>query len=158
MLVISVCSPTQYIYTSSLSFMPSQVEEDPSYVAQIQKQFSYFHGIHGFLLPHPTSSSPTIPFKLHELNFNHCNPHYTSPSHSPLSTIDSYNNNFNQPLMITPSMSSLEALLSKLPSVVPAPSPPALFHLHDSPLGFSIPSQTAGADWKEVGGEKELDE
>lgn len=121
--------------------MAFQVAEDSSYVAQVQNIFSYCHGVPGFLLPHPTSSSPIIPFKLHE--FNHCSPHYTPPSHtvhSSLSTMEHlYNINFNHQLMITPSMSTLEALLSKLPSVVPTPSPP-LLHLHDySPLEFSIP-------------------
>lgn len=140
--------------------MAFQVAEDPSYVAQVQNIFSYFHGVPGFLLPHPTSSSPTTPFKLHE--FNHWSPHYTSPSHtvhSSLSTMEHLYNNFNQQLMITPSMSSLEALLSKLPSVVPTPSPP-LLHLHDySPLE-SIPSQTIGAgwSWKEVDREKGMNE
>ncbi|XP_050257268.1 protein RICE SALT SENSITIVE 3-like isoform X3 [Quercus robur] len=142
----------------------NKVAEDPSYVAQVQNIFNYFHGVPGFLLPHPTSSSsPTTPFKLHE--FNHWSPHYTSPSHtvhSSLSTMEHlYNINFNQQLMITPSMSSLEALLSKLPSVVPTPSPPLLHDLHDySPLEFSIPSQTTGAgwSWKEVDRQKGMNE
>ncbi|XP_030940705.1 protein RICE SALT SENSITIVE 3-like [Quercus lobata] len=141
----------------------NKVAEDPSYVAQVQNIFSYFHGVPGFLLPHPASSSPTTPFKLHE--FNHWSPHYTSPSHtvhSSLSTMEHlYNINFNQQLMITPSMSSLEALLSKLPSVVPTPSPPLLHDLHDySPLEFSIPSQTTGAgwSWKEVDRQKGMNE
>lgn len=139
--VCSVHSLNIHQYPSSLSFMPFQVAEDHSYVAQVQNIFSYFHGVPGFLLPHPTSSSPIIPFKLHE--FNHCSPHYTPPSHtvhSSLSTMEHlYNTNFNQQLMITSSMSSLEALLSKLPSVVPTPSPP-LLHLHDySPLSFLSP-------------------
>lgn len=37
---------------------------------------------------------------------------------------------YNQPMNITPSMSSLEALLSKLPSVVPASSSPAEANPH----------------------------
>lgn len=154
---MSVHSLNIHYYPSSLSFMAFQVAEDPSYVAQVQNIFSYFHGVPGFLLPHPTT-----PFKLHE--FNDCNPHYMSPFHTVHSSLPTmehlYNINFNQQLMITPSMSSLEALLSKLPSVVPTPSP-SLLHLHDySPLEFSIPSQTtgAGSSWKEVDREKGMNE
>lgn len=104
-----------------------KVIEDLSYVVLLRKKFSYIESIPGVLLPHP-SSSP-FPFKV-DGNYS------VSPDHSwhfqgsqlapqPHELYHDHLHHYNQlPLKITPSMSSLEALLSKLPSVVPPPLPP----------------------------------
>ncbi|XP_028123201.1 uncharacterized protein LOC114320267 isoform X2 [Camellia sinensis] len=105
-----------------------KVIEDLSHVVLLRKKFSYIESIPGVLLPHPSSSSSsspppppsTYPFNAAapELAW-HFQGHLAPP---PIEFYDHFN---HQPMMrITPSMSSLEALLSKLPSVVP-PSPPA---------------------------------
>ncbi|XP_022726634.1 protein RICE SALT SENSITIVE 3-like [Durio zibethinus] len=91
-----------------------KVTEDLSYVVLLRKKFSYIESIPGVLLPHPSSS--VYPFKVDA---------YGTPEawhYSPAGTIAppaEFYDHFNQPMKITPSMSSLEALLSKLPSVVP---------------------------------------
>ncbi|XVF02411.1 hypothetical protein REPUB_Repub04eG0173400 [Reevesia pubescens] len=90
-----------------------KVIEDLSYVVLLRKKFSYIESIPGVLLPHPSSSA--YPFKVDG---------YGTPEawHLPAGTIAAppeFYDHFNQPMKITPSMSSLEALLSKLPSVVP---------------------------------------
>ncbi|XVF44050.1 hypothetical protein PTKIN_Ptkin02bG0089400 [Pterospermum kingtungense] len=91
-----------------------KVIEDLSYVVLLRKKFSYIESIPGVLLPHPSSSA--YPFKVDG---------YGTPEawHYPAGTIAptpaEFYDHFNQPMKITPSMSSLEALLSKLPSVVP---------------------------------------
>lgn len=108
-----------------------KVIEDLSYVVLLRKKFSYIESIPGVLLPHP-SSSQMFPYKVVD-NYG------TTPDAwhfqaslglLPQTHHDFYehqynnnNNNSSQPLknIITPSMSSLEALLSKLPSVVPPP-------------------------------------
>ncbi|KAK9276964.1 hypothetical protein L1049_006503 [Liquidambar formosana] len=96
-----------------------KVIEDLSYVVLLRKKFAYIESIPGVLLPHPSSSS--FPYKVDaygapeawhlqgNLNLAH-----------PAEFYDHHYN--NPPLKITPSMSSLEALLSKLPSVVPPPA------------------------------------
>lgn len=89
-----------------------QVIEDLSYVVLLRKKFSYIESIPGVLLPHPSSSA--YPFKVD----GYATPE-TWPYQNPLATPTEYYDHFNQPMKITPSMSSLEALLSKLPSVVP---------------------------------------
>ncbi|XP_010547861.1 PREDICTED: transcription factor EMB1444-like [Tarenaya hassleriana] len=78
-----------------------KVIEDLSYVVMLKKKFSYIESIPGVLLPHPSSSS---------YPFINCSPPDTC--HFPVAPA---------PMKITPSMRSLEALLSKLPSVVPSP-------------------------------------
>ncbi|XP_010254321.1 PREDICTED: transcription factor LHW-like [Nelumbo nucifera] len=98
-----------------------KVMEDLSYVVLLRKKFSYLESIPGVLLPHP-SSSP-FPFKVDGapdgLSFHAT---LASPAMTTTTTTEFYNQ-FGQPVKIIPSMSSLEALLSKLPSVVPTPSP-----------------------------------
>lgn len=99
--------------------MELKVIEDLSYVVLLRKKFSYIESIPGVLLPHPSSSAYPckveggygVPEQWH-FQGNHLAPQ-----------AELYDNHFNLPLKITPSMSSLEALLSKLPSVVPPPHP-----------------------------------
>ncbi|TXG50314.1 hypothetical protein EZV62_022838 [Acer yangbiense] len=111
-----------------------KVTEDLSYVIQLQKKFKYLLSIPGFLLPHPSYSTLTcFPLTNNSIKIQHPRPfnHVSSSSR------------FNdQPVMMTtPSMSSLETLLLKLPAVlVPAGSllsPPPLFQFHESPPWFS---------------------
>ncbi|KAJ8569823.1 hypothetical protein K7X08_006400 [Anisodus acutangulus] len=95
-----------------------KVIEDLSYVVLLRKKFSYVESIPGVLLPHPSSSA--YPFKVDG---------YGAPPDAwrfqanlaaaapPAELNDHFNQHQN--LKITPSMSSLEALLSKLPSVIP---------------------------------------
>ncbi|KAE8023424.1 hypothetical protein FH972_009118 [Carpinus fangiana] len=88
-----------------------KVIEDLSYVVLLRKKFSYIESIPGVLLPHPSSSAYP------------CSPeawHFQGSLAPPAEFYEQY----NQPLRVTPSMSSLEALLSKLPSVVPPTTPP----------------------------------
>ncbi|KAK6242056.1 Transcription factor MYC/MYB N-terminal - like 4 [Theobroma cacao] len=93
----------------------NKVIEDLSYVVLLRKKFSYIESIPGVLLPHPSSSA--YPFKVDG---------YGTPEawHFPatIAPPTEFYDHFNQPMKITPSMSSLEALLSKLPSVVPPQS------------------------------------
>lgn len=96
--------------------------EDLSYVVLLRKKFSYIESIPGVLLPHPSSSA--YPFKAEGYNASEAwhlqggNISMLPPQH------DHHRYNYNQAMNITPSMSSLEALLSKLPSVVPVSSSP----------------------------------
>ncbi|KAJ0763266.1 putative transcription factor MYC/MYB [Helianthus annuus] len=85
--------------------------EDLNYVVLLRKKFSYIESIPGVLLPHPSSSA--YPFKAET---SEAAWHYHVP---PPEFCHHYNYNQAAALNITPSMSSLEALLSKLPSVVP---------------------------------------
>lgn len=92
-----------------------KVIEDLSYVVLLRKKFSYIESIPGVLLPHPSSSA-----------YPYGNPaeqwHNFQGSIAPQHQNDQlYHEHFNNimPMKVTPSMSSLEALLSKLPSVVP---------------------------------------
>ncbi|CAN4094732.1 unnamed protein product [Withania somnifera] len=97
-----------------------KVIEDLSYVVLLRKKFSYIESIPGVLLPHPSSSA--YPFKV--------DGYAASPDAWPFQTsltapapAELYEHfNQHQHMKITPSMSSLEALLSKLPSVVPVPT------------------------------------
>ncbi|KAJ3677483.1 hypothetical protein LUZ60_003207 [Juncus effusus] len=79
-----------------------KVEEDLSYIVLLRKNFSYIESIPGVLLPHP--SSALFPVTEHFIP----------------------NTEFyeDQNVRFTPSMSSLEALLSKLPPVGPTESQP----------------------------------
>ncbi|KAL6547257.1 hypothetical protein OROMI_022978 [Orobanche minor] len=100
-----------------------KVIEDLSYVVLLRKKFSYLESIPGVLLPHPSSSA--YPFKIN----NDHHPQQDSwhdYQNIDLHTTDDYIDHLapHQPMKITPSMSSLEALLSKLPSVVPSTSSP----------------------------------
>ncbi|KAL8518977.1 hypothetical protein ACS0TY_010071 [Phlomoides rotata] len=99
-----------------------KVIEDLSYVVLLRKKFSYIESIPGVLLPHPSSAAQ--PLKMQEAYgsapqdqaWHFQNNFMIPPNHE-------YYDHFahhQQPMKVTPSMSSLEALLSKLPSVVPA--------------------------------------
>ncbi|KAK0574712.1 hypothetical protein LWI29_027839 [Acer saccharum] len=118
----------------------NKVMEDLSYVVLLRKKFSYIESIPGVLLPHPSSSA--YPFKVDGSNCYgsavvpdqswHYNQGTTLAQPPPEFYHDHHH--FNQPMMkITPSMSSLEALLSKLPSVVPPP--------HSSTSGYCTSDQ-----------------
>lgn len=117
--------------------MMMKVIEDLSHVVLLRKKFSYIESIPGVLLPHPSSSAAAYPSPSSIYNYKMMEGLVSLPPdqwqyfHSgaaalaaaqppppPPELYDHFNNN-NQPLKITPSMSSLEALLSKLPSVVP---------------------------------------
>lgn len=97
--------------------------EDLNYVVLLRKKFSYIESIPGVLLPHP-SYSP-YPFKPEGYNTSEAW-HYHGNNFTMSQPHDQFYHryNYNEPLNITPSMSSLEALLSKLPSVVPVSSSP----------------------------------
>lgn len=110
-----------------------KVTEDLNYVTILQKKFTHLLSIPGFLLPHPASwSSSSIPSKINcgsdNIVSNTCPFQAACP---PLTAMNFYDH-ANQPMVITPSMSSLEALLSKLPSVEPTPSTP-LSGYHETP-------------------------
>lgn len=98
-----------------------KVIEDLSYVVLLRKKFSYIESIPGVLLPHPSSSA--YPFKVDDgygaspdaWHFQTCS---LTAAPAPAELYEHFNQ--HQQMKITPSMSSLEALLSKLPSVVPA--------------------------------------
>ncbi|KAF2325344.1 hypothetical protein GH714_026842 [Hevea brasiliensis] len=94
-----------------------KVIEDLSYVVLLRKKLSYIESIPGVLLPHPSSSA--FPYKVNGYGTPETW-HYQGIIAPPTEFCD----HFNQvPFKITPSMSSLEALLSKLPSVVPPQQP-----------------------------------
>ncbi|GLT86412.1 hypothetical protein SLE2022_377110 [Rubroshorea leprosula] len=88
--------------------------EDLSFVVLLRKKFSYIENIPGVLLPHPSSSA--YPFKADGYSGTPEACYYPGTCIVPP---PEFYDHFNQPMKITPSMSSLEALLSKLPSVVP---------------------------------------
>ena len=121
-----------------------QVTEDLNYVTVLQKKFTHLLSIPSFLLPHPSfSSSSSTPSKINcgceDSMSNACPLHSACP---PLTTMNFYDQ-ANHPMVITPSMSSLEALLSKLPSVVPTPSTP-LSGYHETPsrlISFQKPKE-----------------
>ncbi|XP_022996539.1 protein RICE SALT SENSITIVE 3-like isoform X1 [Cucurbita maxima] len=113
-----------------------KVVEDLSCVVFLRKKFHYIERIPGVLLPHPSSSSSVCPIKLVDgcgesdiwqfSGRGRANPGYE------LYDGHSYLN--HQLIRVTPSMSSLEALLSKLPSVVPLPLPLPLSSQSPLPL------------------------
>ncbi|KAA8529545.1 hypothetical protein F0562_033656 [Nyssa sinensis] len=87
-----------------------KVIEDLSYTVLLRKKFSYFGSIAGVLLPHPSSARPI------NMDRNSTEPAAWHFQGNEMYESDHFN---DQPMMrITPSMSSLEVLLSKLPSVV----------------------------------------
>ncbi|XP_068642435.1 protein RICE SALT SENSITIVE 3-like [Aristolochia californica] len=93
----------------------NKVMEDLSYVVLLRKKFSYLESIPGVLLPHPSSSA--FPFKIDNCSTSDS---WTLPA--ALAGSAEYHQFGPPPMAITPSMTSLEALLSKLPSVGPSPS------------------------------------
>ncbi|OIV93087.1 hypothetical protein TanjilG_20749 [Lupinus angustifolius] len=98
----------------------NKVIEDLSYVVLLRKKFSYIESIPGVLLPHPSSSA--YPYKVQGYSVPE---QWHFQGNLAAAPTELYSDHYNmQPLKITPSMSSLEALLSKLPSVVPPPQPP----------------------------------
>ncbi|KAI9125036.1 hypothetical protein K1719_003652 [Acacia pycnantha] len=109
-----------------------KVIEDLSYVVLLRKKFSYIESIPGVLLPHP-SSSAAYPYNkvdgygsipIEQWQYFQGSPLAAAAAPPPLPELyDHVNHHHHEPLKITPSMSSLEALLSKLPSVVPPPPP-----------------------------------
>ncbi|KAK9074659.1 hypothetical protein SSX86_007257 [Deinandra increscens subsp. villosa] len=94
----------------------NKVIEDLNYVVMLRKKLSYIESIPGVLLPHP--SSLLYPYKSEAYNMPEPWSLHGGSNGSDLPLV------YTQPTNITPSMSSLEALLSKLPSVVPLSSPP----------------------------------
>ncbi|XP_022159132.1 protein RICE SALT SENSITIVE 3 isoform X2 [Momordica charantia] len=96
-----------------------KVVEDLSYVVFLRKKFNYIESIPGVLLPHPSSSSSSslYPFKVDGFGSSDIW-QFSGGVGNPPELYDHLNHQFR----ITPSMSSLEALLSKLPSVVPPSS------------------------------------
>ncbi|KAG0466713.1 hypothetical protein HPP92_018293 [Vanilla planifolia] len=80
-----------------------KVMEDLSFVVHLRKKFAYLESIPGVLLPHP--SSPAVPIGMQPI-----------PRGVTMPPIEYYDQS-----RISPSMSSLEALLSKLPSVGQVP-------------------------------------
>lgn len=103
-----------------------KVVEDLSYVVLLRKKFSYIESIPGVLLPHPSSSAH--PYKVDGYGTASDTWHYQGSNITPQSPTEFYDHYNQVPFKITPSMSSLEALLSKLPSVVPPPQPAAAHH------------------------------
>ncbi|XP_018632321.1 protein RICE SALT SENSITIVE 3-like [Nicotiana tomentosiformis] len=96
-----------------------KVIEDLSYVVLLRKKFSYIESIPGVLLPHPSSSA--YPFKMDGYGAPPDAWHLQANLAATPAPAEFYEHlNHHQHMKITPSMSSLEALLSKLPSVVPA--------------------------------------
>nr|CAB3467600.1 unnamed protein product [Digitaria exilis] len=105
-----------------------QVAEDLSYVVMLRRKFGYLESIPGVLLPHPSSAGVVFPAGVG------CPPDIAAaawppglvpspPVGPPLDLYDPYGAAAGPAasMHIMPSMSSLEALLSKLPSVVPPP-------------------------------------
>lgn len=128
-----------------------KVAEDLSYVVLLRKKFSYLESIPGVLLPHPSSSAfpasaaPEI---------------WAAPPPPPMDQF--YDAHLNQQVRILPSMSSLEALLSKLPSVSPGPSGPASPSCYEMPElaapGVAVPGLMMGMERVVVAKEEEIEE
>ncbi|XP_077217468.1 protein RICE SALT SENSITIVE 3-like isoform X2 [Tasmannia lanceolata] len=108
----------------------NKVMEDLSFVVLLRKKFSYLESIPGVFLPHPSSSA--TPYSMAG-----CNPPDTWAYHSGIVPSTEFHGHLSPPPMaITPSMTSLEALLSRLPSVGPSPSSSSSGH-YESPLFLS---------------------
>ncbi|XP_076892079.1 protein RICE SALT SENSITIVE 3-like [Bidens hawaiensis] len=89
----------------------NKVIEDLSYVMMLRKKLGYIESIPRVLLPHPSSTM-----------YSYKSQGYNIPEVWPFHGRGDLPDDYNQPMNIAPSMSSLEALLSKLPSVVPVSS------------------------------------
>lgn len=130
-----------------------KVVEDLSYVVLLRKKFAYIESIPGVLLPHPSSAAfppqpdmwagypgggpvplgPTSQL----LDHHHHQQQYYGYEFNPVQAQAQQQPNMGGAVsMITPSMSSLEALLSKLPSV--GPTGPAHLELMGSPTAAQI--------------------
>ncbi|XP_027099495.2 protein RICE SALT SENSITIVE 3-like [Coffea eugenioides] len=120
-----------------------KVVEDLSYVVLLRKKFGYIESIPGVLLPHPSSAA--YPFKIDGYGATE-GWHFQGN----LAPHAEYYDHLHQPMKITPSMSSLEALLSKLPSVVvPASSPPMPAYNGEAPpqyLMMNKPMELMGTE------------
>ncbi|KAF2302480.1 hypothetical protein GH714_036524 [Hevea brasiliensis] len=119
-----------------------KVIEDLSYVVLLRKKFSYIESIPGVLLPHPSSSA--FPYNVNGYGTPEAW-HYQNTIAPPTEFYD----HFSQvPFKITPSMSSLETLLSKLPSVVPPPQPVSGYCTESQPQSESpyLPMEYMGME------------
>ncbi|KAK1413786.1 hypothetical protein QVD17_35569 [Tagetes erecta] len=126
----------------------NKVIEDLNYVVMLRKKLSYIESIPGVLLPHPSSS--LYPYKSDVCNMPETWPFHGNNVGGDLPAV------YIQPPNITPSMSSLEALLSKLPSVVPvaaSPSIPAPLYCEATPSHFvtMLPEKEVEEEIKDVG-------
>ncbi|OEL29466.1 hypothetical protein BAE44_0009517 [Dichanthelium oligosanthes] len=133
-----------------------KVAEDLSYVVMLRRKFGYLESIPGVLLPHPSSAGVVFPgggCVGPPPDIAAAWPHglMPPPAGPPLELYDPYGAAVAAAgpaaaaaasMHIMPSMSSLEALLSKLPSVVPAPQT-------HPPAGSSVPSVAPAAANKE---------
>ncbi|KAG5520970.1 hypothetical protein RHGRI_033506 [Rhododendron griersonianum] len=104
-----------------------KVMEDLNYVVLLREKFNYIESIPGVLLPHSSSPPPPPPYPF-KINGYGAPESWHFQGSNPTPPIELSHHHFNQPAArITPSMSSLEALLSKLPAVVPPPPPPTMY-------------------------------
>ncbi|XP_042404464.1 protein RICE SALT SENSITIVE 3-like [Zingiber officinale] len=140
----------------------NKVMEDLSFVALLRKKFSYLESIPGVLLPHPSSAAAAaaafpIVDGCNQLAAA-CAPHWTASLPLPLPLPDLYDQYLMaQQMRVTPSMSSLEALLSKLPPVAPPPvAPPPGFMEMPPPMAGLMQRPLVGA--KEEQGEEKMEE
>ncbi|CAN6448624.1 unnamed protein product [Victoria cruziana] len=105
----------------------SKVAEDINCVMLLRKKFSYIGSIPGVLLPHPSSAvlpvnegCALVPDNNWPIPANPTTP--MTVNHGEYTDYLTLGTNLHDhQFKITPSMTSLEALLSKLPSVEPAP-------------------------------------
>ncbi|KAI3452763.1 hypothetical protein Pfo_009426 [Paulownia fortunei] len=118
----------------------TKVIEDLSYVVLLRKKFSYIESIPGVLLPHPSSAA--YPFQIDAYGAPPEAWHFQNNSLPPNGFCDHFP---HQPMNLTPSMSSLEALLSKLPSVAPVSSS-AHFEAQDQYLSTPRPIELMGVE------------
>ncbi|XP_020672204.1 protein RICE SALT SENSITIVE 3 [Dendrobium catenatum] len=127
----------------------NKVMEDLSFIVFLRKKFAYLESIPGVLLPHPSSS--TVPVRIDgQLSDNWAAapiPREALAASAMAPTFDLYDH-FSQQMKIAPSMSSLEALLSKLPSVGPAP--PGMLQpslgCYDMPVSMTGTTQRSAMD------------
>ncbi|XP_008780939.2 protein RICE SALT SENSITIVE 3 [Phoenix dactylifera] len=133
----------------------NKVMEDISSVVLLRKKFSLLESIPGVLLPHPSAAA--FPMRMEY----GCNASENWPAMAP--PMEFYDHYFSPQVRITPSMSSLEALLSRLPSVGPAPSgsstgyyemPPGLVPAPRPPMGLM---GMAKEKMEEYGNERGMD-
>uniref|UniRef100_A0A7N0VGA9 Transcription factor MYC/MYB N-terminal domain-containing protein n=1 Tax=Kalanchoe fedtschenkoi TaxID=63787 RepID=A0A7N0VGA9_KALFE len=137
----------------------NKVAEDLSYVVALRKKFSYIESIPGVLLPHPSSSA--FPYATPEAAAAAAWQHFQQPPHHPqdyCSYTDPHQHHFaanpngHNYMKITPSMSSLEALLSKLPPVIVPPqhvhssASPSPYDHHQQPFMSARPSSGLNMD------------
>ncbi|KAG0471905.1 hypothetical protein HPP92_016451 [Vanilla planifolia] len=120
-----------------------KVVEDVGFVVSLRKKFAYLETIPGVLLPHPSSSIVHVGTDVAALPPVHWPPITGTISAPAAPQKAELYHPFGHTVSISPSIGSLEALLSKLPSVgpvVPGPAPAPL------PLGCSdVPLVAAGS-------------